>query len=417
VFWVALSGGLDSIVLLHAAVAAGIKVSAVHVHHNLSPHADHWAEFCESFCEQWSVPFECRRVELNLQGKGLEDAARQARYAAFDQVLGKACVLLTAHHQDDQAETLLLRLMRGAGPKGLAAMSERRECGEFQLWRPLLSVPKVELQHYAQDHQLEWVEDESNQDEDFDRNYLRRQVMPLLSERWPGFAERWQQSAMLCGAVDQAMEAQAEVDLVKADWRVERIGHSLDLNVFESLDSARRWQLLRSACEGEGVPAPGLIHLQTLDNQRLIARADAQIAVSWGAFELRPFQSRLYLIPSDVVFPLSNTPLPWGGEGCLALARGQLSASATTAGQALSLAHAPFTVKMRSGGERCRPSDRAHSQSLKKLFLERGLEPWLRDCVPLIYVGEILAAVGDLWVCEGFQSVEGEEGIDLCWTP
>ncbi len=456
-FWVALSGGLDSVVLLHAAVEAGVPVKAIHVHHGLSVNADAWFEFCEALCEQWAVPFEGRRVVVQAQGKGLEDAARQARYAAFEQVLGEGSVLLTAHHQDDQAETLLLRLMRGAGPKGLAAMPERRTCGAFELWRPLLSVPRLELESYAHQHQLEWVEDESNWDESFDRNFLRQQVMPLLSERWPGFAERWQQSAMLCASQNQASEEQGGADLALADWRQERLGYSLDLAYLESLSSARRWQVLRCACETVGVEGPGLIHLQTLDHQLAAARPDAQISVAWGQQALRPFQSRLYLTPSVLPQVSDVPPRAWSGEERVDLEVGQLlvdtdaeaeaeaeaeadaeaeaeaeadaeaeaeadaktnadtDAEPEAVGPRLSLAHGPFTVRTRSGGERCRPSDRAHSQSLKKLFLERGVEPWLRDRVPLIYAGEALAAVGDLWVCEGFQALEREKGIKLRW--
>jgi len=417
-----LSGGLDSVVLLHALVAVGFKPKVIHVHHGLSDNADQWAAFCERLCNEFGVPFVCVRVQVSSEGKGIEDAARRARYQAFAQHMSARDALLSAHHLDDQAETVLLRLMRGSGPKGLAAMSSRRGLGIGELWRPLLGVPRVELERYAQTHDLRWVEDESNRDEGFERNFLRQKVMPLLAERWPGFAERWQQSATLCGDLDALACDQANEDLISANWRAERLGFSFDLSACADFKPARWRQLLRRACEQAKLEPPGLRHLEALDQQLSTAKGDALIVVSWGRCSLRPFQGRLYLLPAEPevagsqALEIWRNPRVWDPTLELKLGDGSLLARAGIGLGCLSIEKHTVSVGLRQGGERCQPAGRPHSQTLKKLLQEFGLEPWLRPVVPLLYIEGVLAAVGDLWVCEGFQAKPGEAGAALQWS-
>jgi len=417
-----LSGGLDSVVLLHALVAGGFKPRVIHVHHGLSDHADQWAAFCEQLCSDFGLSFVCERVRVSSEGKGIEDAARRARYQAFAQHMSASDALLSAHHLDDQAETVLLRLLRGSGPKGLAAMSTRRTLAVGELWRPLLGVPRVELERYAQAHDLSWVEDESNKDEGIERNFLRQNVMPLLAERWPGFAERWQQSAKLCGDLDALASDQANEDLITANWRVERLGFSFDLSACTDFKPARWRQLLRRACELAELEPPGLRHLEALDQQLSMAKSDALIAVSWGCCSLRPFQGRLYLLPVEPEVAGSHAlehwrnPRVWDPALTLKLGDWALLVKAGIGAECLSIGDRPVSVGLRQGGERCQPAGRGHSQTLKKLLQEFGLEPWLRPSVPLLYIGGVLAAVGDLWVCEGFQAKPGESGVALQWS-
>jgi tRNA(Ile)-lysidine synthase len=409
--WVGLSGGLDSTVLLHAVAQLNLPqpLHACHIHHGLSDYADEWQQHCQVLCEELQVPLITRQVDVELDGSGLEDAARKARYAVFVDVLEAGDVLLLAHHLDDQAETLLLRLMRGAGPKGLGAMDEQRSIGAAQLLRPLLSRPRAELEVYAQLHQLSWIDDDSNSDESLDRNYLRHQVMPLLEDRWPGFSQRWSQSARLCRSQDQLGEALALDDLEQLDGRRDRAGVSLSLPALQALPLTRRQLLLRAWCDQQGVAMPSLAQLQQVEQQLIDHRQDSEAEVQWDNVSLRCFRQRLYLYrtPSPIE-PLSvdwdlAQPLPLSGGATL---------SATAAGRGLSPGHT-YHVRWRQGGERCKPYQRKHSQTLKKLLQEYEVAPWLRDRVPLIYVGDEIAAVGDLWICSDFAV--DEVGYILNW--
>jgi len=198
---VGLSGGVDSVVLLHLlrelAPRHGFRLSAVHVHHGLSPNADDWARFCRKLCRGWVVPLTVRRVSVQKKGRGLEAAAREARRAAFAAVAADAIVL--AHHLDDQAETVLLNLLRGAGPRGAAAMQAAGRLGDKRLLRPLLQVRRREILAYARAHHLEWIEDESNRDAALARNFLRLRVGPLLEERFPRWRESLARAALELG--------------------------------------------------------------------------------------------------------------------------------------------------------------------------------------------------------------------------
>jgi tRNA(Ile)-lysidine synthase len=183
---VGLSGGIDSVVLLHQLKDRG--VSAIHVHHGLSPNADSWEAFCRKVCKRLGVPLTVARVRVEKRGKGLEAAARDARYAAFTK--SKANVIALAHNLDDQAETVLMNLLRGAGARGASGMGEHGRLGAKTLWRPLLGISRKELVAYAKKHDLEWIEDESNANEALTRNFIRRSVGPLLEQKYP----RWKQS-------------------------------------------------------------------------------------------------------------------------------------------------------------------------------------------------------------------------------
>ncbi len=409
--WVGLSGGLDSTVLLHALAQLNLPqpLHACHIHHGLSDYADEWQRHCQLLCEELQVPLITRQVDVDLDGSGLEDAARKARYAVFEDILDAGDVLLLAHHLDDQAETLLLRLMRGAGPKGLGAMDAQRSIGAAQLLRPLLSRPRAELEAYAQHHQLSWIDDDSNSDESLDRNYLRHQVMPLLEARWPGFSQRWSQSARLCRSQDQLSEALALDDLKQLDGHRDRAGVSLSLVGLKELSLARRQLLLRVWCDQLGVAIPSLAQLQQVEQQLIDHRQDSEAEVQLGNVSLRCFRQRLHLYQTPS--PIEPLSVDWDLTQPLALADGA-TLSATAVGAGLSPDHA-YHVRWRQGGERCKPQERKHSQTLKKLLQEYDVAPWLRDRVPLVCVGDEIAAVGDLWICSDFAVDEG--GYILNW--
>lgn len=400
IWWIGFSGGLDSTVLLHALVQLQLPVQlrALHINHQISSNADAWQTQCANFCAQYSIPFHTEKVRVENTGKGIEDAARAVRYSVFEKNLAPNDFLLTAHHANDQAETLLLRLMRGTGPRGLAAMASVRSLGAGLLARPLLHFTRAELENYALAHQLSWVDDESNLDDDYDRNFLRNQVMPLLHNRWPEFKCKWQQTAELCAQQETVMEEIGCEDLVRAAPVAERVGQSIDLNVMISLSPARQQNVLRYWLRLLNHTTPEQLHWQQIKQQIFNGRDDAQTRVAWGNVALQMYRQRLYALPLH----LPEMEL-------------QFESSAGDETPRLKAALPDLRISYRIGGERCKPVGRAHSQTLKKLLHEYELEPWLRDKVPLVFSGDHLVAVGDLWICEGFVAEENEVGYALIW--
>jgi len=413
VWWIALSGGLDSCVLLHALAALNLPVQlrALHINHQISPNANGWEQHCAAICETLAVPFTAVKVEVKNQGRGIEDAAREARYSVFEQHIQAGDYLFTAHHADDQSETLLLRLMRGTGPRGLAAMARSRALGQGTLYRPLLGFTRDELATYAVAEGLRWVEDESNANDDYDRNYLRNQVMPLLRERWPHFAGKWQQTAELSAANEQLIDELAAQDLALAGLQSEIIGTSISLPYIQSLSSPRCHNLLRHWLRGQGLDVPEQQHLSQIEQQVIVGRQDAEVQVNWGNVSLRVYQDRAYALPQ------ADLPGQIPTDFSLAIELESTSSLALPTGMQLlfersNAASAPMlkaglpevTLGFRRGGERCKPAGRRHSQTLKRLLQEYQVAPWLRESLPLIYSAGELVAVGDLWVCEGFQT-------------
>ncbi len=422
--WVALSGGLDSTVLLHALVALELPLAlkALHVNHQISPNANTWEAHCLQLCEHLGVELVAEKVAVQSAGRGLEDAARAARYRVFHTHVQAGDCLCTAHHQDDQSETLLLRLLRGAGPRGLAAMARERPLGDARLLRPLLSVSRADLEAYARAQHLRWVEDESNGDTDYDRNYLRQTLIPLFRQRWPAFDRRLGLTARLCGESELLLEELAAMDLAVLDARPERLGQSLSLPALMTLSRPRRHNVLRYWLRQQGMDVPEQQHLEQLETQLSDAREDGEVCIRWAGQSLRPYRQRMYALPALVdsenwpsqSFSLSDgeslqLPLPAGG--CLALS---FSPNLPTGGGLRSMTGV-LRLDWRQGGERCQPEGRAHSQTLKKLLQEYGLEPWWRDRLPLLYCGDQLVAVGDLWVCKGFAADRGQPGYQLHW--
>lgn len=400
IWWIGFSGGLDSTVLLHALAQLHLPVQlrALHINHQISPNADAWQAQCAAFCAQLAIPFHAEKVRVINTGKGIEDAARAVRYAVFEKNLAPNDVLFTAHHANDQAETVLLRLMRGTGPRGLAAMASRRVLGAGLLVRPLLHFSRAELEAYAYAHQLTWVDDESNEDDNYDRNFLRNQVMPLLQERWPEFKRKWQQTADLCAQQEALMEDIAQTDLQNVRPMVARVGQSIDLALLLRLSPTRQQNLLRYWLRLLNCTAPEQLHWQQIEQQIFNGREDAQARVSWGNVAFQAYQQRLYALPVQ----LPEMKL-------------QFEAIQSSKKPRLKAGLPDMRIAYRMGGERCKPAGRAHSQTLKKLLQEYALEPWLRDKVPLVFSGESLVAVGDLWICAGFVAEEHEAGYELSW--
>ncbi|WEX21913.1 tRNA lysidine(34) synthetase TilS [Escherichia coli] len=280
---VAFSGGLDSTVLLHQLVQwrtenPGVTLRAIHVHHGLSANADAWVKHCENICQQWQVPLVVERVQLAQEGLGIEAQARQARYQAFARTLLPGEVLVTAQHLDDQCETFLLALKRGSGPAGLSAMAEVSEFAGTQLIRPLLARTRGELVQWALAHGLRWIEDESNQDDSYDRNFLRLRVVPLLQQRWPHFAEATARSAALCAEQESLLDELLADDLAHCQTPQ----GTLQIAPMLAMSDARRAAIIRRWLAGQNAPMPSRDALVRIWQEVALAREDASPVYVWA---------------------------------------------------------------------------------------------------------------------------------------
>jgi tRNA(Ile)-lysidine synthase len=421
-YQVAFSGGLDSHALLHALsklrAELGADIGAVHVNHGLQLDADHWESHCQQLCADLKVPYVSLRVDGKaLRGESPEAAARSARYTALADWLPAQHCLLTAQHQDDQAETLLLQLLRGSGVNGLAAMPVLTTFGAGRLLRPLLDVTREALYRYAISNRLSWIEDPSNTDTGFDRNYLRRQVLPVLRERWPAVASSLSRSAAHCADAARLLAELAEQDLQALTVR----GNTLSLTGLVALPLARQGNVLRHWTRQLSGKTPSAAVLARILNDVTGSRRDSEPCVRWGGFEIRRYREELFLLPRAAVPEEQPGTLDWALSGPLALPGvGGVLTATTETGRGIRVAAVPagcVRVAWRRGGEYCRPAGRGHQHRLKKLFQERGIPPWERSRIPLIYIQDQLAAVAGMWVCEPFQAGPAESGFMINWLP
>jgi tRNA(Ile)-lysidine synthase len=418
--WVAYSGGGDSHALLHALAALrpvlSCRVAAVHVNHGLQADAGAWDGHCLAVCGELGVDYVSLQADSHAApGESREAAARAARYAVLEDWLPPRHYLLIAQHQDDQAETLLLQLLRGSGVKGLAAMPRLAHFGAGYLLRPLLECPRDALLEYAIANHLVWVDDPSNQDVSLDRNYLRHQVLPALHQRWPALAATLSRSARHCAEAALVLEQLAEQD---AGRLADRPKNTLSVSALLRLPLERQRNVLRHWLARQCGTSPSTAVLVRIARDILLGRADAEACVRWGRCELRRYRDRLYLLRQG---PADETPAPlvWRPEMALELphAGGVLSTRRCTGGgvRASAFSGADVRVTWRRGGERCRPAGRRHHHALKKLFQEYGIPPWERGRIPLVYIGTELAGVADLWVCEPFTAGPDEPGYAIHW--
>ena len=413
---VAYSGGLDSTVLLHALVTyahiAPTTLSAIHIDHRLHPQSHEWAVACCERARALGVTCEVRIAgDPPVSGSGIEQWAREMRYAAFADAVAPGDVVVMAHHRDDLAETVLMRLMRGAGPEGLMGMPATRALGRGQLLRPLLSVTRSDIEDYARAHELAWSDDPSNADPAFDRNYVRHHVLPVLQARWPGAVNRIAQAAELQAEAAAGLRAGADSALGESTHAAH--GGLVLAAITDTRPGLLSW-VLRRWLEREGLPVPDAVHLAEI--QRMVfARADANPLVAYKGAQVRRYRGCLYAgwPPGDI----DLTPREWDVATPLRLAWGELRAvPAHGEGIALAaLAGRTVSVRFRTGGERCRLPGRAHRHTLKHLFQQWGVPPWQRADTPLVYVDGELAAVGGFCVCEPYAAAAGDGGLRIVW--
>lgn len=407
--WLMFSGGLDSTVLLHhAAQAQWPHLQALHVHHGLQPAADGWARQCRQQCKTLGVPFKLLKVKVDASaGEGMEAAARRARYDAIRKLLKAGDLVITAHHRDDQAETVLMRLLRGSGIAGVAAMQPLSPFPPAQLWRPLLEIPRVQLRAYAEYHDLQWVEDPHNQNPRYARSYLRTQVMPALAKHWPQAQDSLTRFAQHAGDAQQLLNELAASDLQTLGWVSRQPSANgglrpdgltpptvcVSIAAILKFSSARRSNALRYWIAQHGFEAPSADTLQRLEKEVLQARPDATPLLHVGAYDFRRYRDALYLLHSLPPVPPKKWEAEWRGrklelpEGCGTLYSGKRFTP-------------PLTVRFARGGERIQLPGHARSHSLKNLFQQAGIPPWQRQRLPLIYLQHQLLCVSGRWATE-----------------
>lgn len=404
---VAFSGGPDSTALLHALATLPREraLRAVHVDHGLHPDSVRWAEHARTFCAGLEIPCTVCRVSVDTRaGLGIEGAAREARYAALAGQLQPGELLLTAHHRDDQVETVLLKLLRGAGPEGLGGMRVRRPLGAGELWRPLLDVPRAVLRDYVQAHALACLDDPANADPRLARYVLRHEILPRLAAHWPHADDSIMRSAALCR--DAAGTLRTQWQTAFAQLHDIDTG-SLDAAGWRTLPPALREPLLDHWLHGRGRPAPTGAQRQQILRQ-LDARDGRVPCIRWPGTELHIWRGRLWaLSPAPAID--ATWQVDWRG-GPLALPDG---------GQLVfdGVLPQPLTVRLRRGGEHLKPAGDRHTRELRDLFQQGALPPWRRAACPLIHEHDRLIAVADRWCSERGETLLGRPGERLHWRP
>lgn len=420
---VALSGGRDSVVLLHALrhLPVPVELSALHVHHGLSANADAWADFCTSLCLDWGVPLTLRHVVVPRDsGEGLEAAARRQRHAEFAECGANGVQWIAlAHHRDDQAETVLLNLLRGAGVEGAGGMVAERAHGEFgvrggvrgvRLIRPLLDVPRSALEAYAATHGLQWIDDESNADTGFRRNYLRHEIMPRLAARFPG-----SDAALARAAAHFTEGAGLLSDLAATDRLATAPNGRIEIARLNALPLARARNLLRHELRLAGSAAPDTRWIDEALRQLTSERAEAATCVSVGQHQLHAYRGEVHVVDGQP--PAPEQPLLWKGEATLSWAGGMLRFSEQH-GAGLSraqLAAGDLRIVRRSGGERLQLDARRPRRTLRNLLQESAIPPWERERLPFLWCGDELVWIGALGADCRYACAPGEPGLVVDW--
>lgn len=420
-FVVAFSGGADSLALLHAFTRArerdpGLRLCAVHVDHHLHPESTRWTRQCMEVCRQLSV--ECAVLDADVKrngvGHGSEGVARAARYAAFERIISTQDILCTAHSQDDHVETVLLNLLRGAGPRGLAGIPAQRRIGEGTVARPVRGVSRAVLHAYARATGFPLIHDPANEDQHFSRVILRRQVIPVLETRWPGMRTTLARAAERSRESADMLDVLAAIDLELAGGIG---GATLDVDAVDTLEPARRRNAIAGWLRAQGIASPGARRIEQIARDVIRARSDAMPCVRLGAIEVRRFQRRLYLVPriGPVVVQVVHR---WQIPESLTFDHGVLAwESCTDGGLDDSIRDMEITVRCRGDDAKWMKPLHVRGRSLKKRFQSLGIPPWERGRIPLVYAGDVLAAIGSVWINPRLMTLPGTLGWRVVWTP
>lgn len=416
--WIAFSGGLDSTLLLHLAhdyLSSGTGcLGAIHINHQLQPNAADCEAHCRAVCRSLGIPLVVETVDVwkgvngSQRGEGgVEEAARNARYRVFEKHLQPDSVLLMAHHADDQAETILFRVLRGSGVMGLGGMPGQRPLSDGQLVRPLLAFSREQLAGWAQDAGLRWMDDPSNRDETFDRNFLRHSILAQLKQRWPTLLRRISRTAAACEEADTLTHRLADIHYVQCGGPMGR----LDLTAFRQLSRLEQKNLLRWWIADRGWPVPSMRHWDTAVGELLDAGDDRKPLIQGRAFSIRRYRGALYLVaekpslPAGPVVLAPDTPVRWGRYTvCLTSAEGESGPPPRV------------EMKVRAGGEIIRATANGPSRPLKKWLQEMAVPPWEREQLPLFWDAGELVGVADLWLSPRYAKGSTESGWRIVST-
>lgn len=417
---VAYSGGADSVVLLHALHQLQKKIAfhltAMHVHHGLSPHADDWARFCEAQCADLSVPIETVHVQVDGEGGiGVEAAARHARYKALD--AAPADFICLGHHQDDQAETFLLQLSRGAGVKGLAGMGQvdvRR-----RLFRPFLNVPRADLLAYAEQHQLRWINDESNEDLQFDRNFMRHELMPVFRKKNISITKTLARSATHMAEASTMLDELAQLDAALVVDAKQQYG-VVNIDALHMLSNARQANLIRWWLARNDISMPSAALLQQVLRQLKSTKSDAAIKIKVNdALYVMRYKGCAYLVQHLEKLPPVN--LLWQNEEVVVLPNASRLFFTKIKGKGIAYQRGGTNIKLRiknrEGGERFKPELGRPRRSLKTIMQLCEMPPWQREQLPLIFMDETLVIVPNIGVDANLKAASHEMGLTVSWKP
>ncbi|MEO8165986.1 MAG: tRNA lysidine(34) synthetase TilS, partial [Betaproteobacteria bacterium] len=401
-------------------VARDLALSAVHVNHQISPRAGEWELFCRALCERRGIGITVQRVDVVAAGSGIEAAARKLRYRAFATL--EADFVALAHHLDDQVETFLLQLLRGAGPKGLAGMPairpQKSVAGETDapppILRPLLELRRSRLEAYAKSRGLSWVNDDSNGDSRFDRNYLRNELLVQLDARFPGYRETLARVARNLADYALLAEELARIDAQSLDRG------AVSADRLRQLSDARALNLLRQLFADQNLPMPPRVRLEEALRQCREAGRDAEIQVAFGNARLRCYRDRVEVMVEAAELP-ADWQSRWDGLHELVLPdRLGVLRSRAVIGEGIARRFFEIraaTVRGRMGGERMQPGVNRPRRPLKSLLQEHGVPPWERSRMPLVFFGEQLAWVPGIGVAAEFRAGAAEPGIAPDWEP
>ncbi len=415
---VALSGGVDSTVLLHLCAQLSqqhqFPLAAIHINHQLQPPSDSWARQCAELCERWQIPICVEKVVVKKSGHGIESDARTARYQVFERQLQQGDILLQGHHADDQAETVIMRLVRGSGVHGMAAIPDQRSVGQGRVIRPLLAISRAQIVDYALQHKLSWVDDPGNLDLTIERNLIRHEVIPKMESQRSGVRQALvrstEQFAESAGLLDQL----AEMDLLA----VQQQPRQLDCERLIALEHGRLRNLLRYWVTTSGFLAPSSAVIDRIIDEGLHSRGEAHPLITWFGAEVRRYRTTLYLM-APIAAEAVCTPVVWKISDPLSLGGGMGTLRAVaTKGEGIRadlLGCGELTVRWRCGGERIQPAGRNGHHRLKNLFQESSIPPWQRDSYPLIYLDGELVSLPNLYTHAAVAAAADEPGISVEW--
>tara|TARA_Y100000748_G_scaffold291281_1_gene278599 strand:- start:1044 stop:2378 length:1335 start_codon:yes stop_codon:yes gene_type:complete len=413
----ALSGGLDSMVLLHLMwthLNDKYKIRAIHVNHNLNEGANDWSAFCEKQCNRLGIDLSIKSIHPENNGFGLEASARDERYQVIKEDLAQNELLLTAHHKDDQLETILFRIFRGTGVNGLRGIVHYKEEKSHTIFRPLIEYSRTELEEYAALNKIKWIEDDSNENISFDRNYIRNQIVPKIKDRWKDVQESTHRLSLIAAESHELLNELATDDLFN-----ESDLSSVSISCFESKSIPRIKNMIRFLIEKNNMDMPSM-HILNSGLADLIRDDKKTAEIKWSNFVIRRFKKKLYFLNVSVAMPFKPPEdISWSINQPIDLHYpiGSLEIDYMNgSGISLNKCSENLQIKFRKGGEKISLKTKKTPKTLKDFFNEKKILPWVRDKIPLIYDDQDLICIGDFWINDDYRAEKKERSFIILWN-